>query len=75
MNLVSFTSTDAPEGHRGLAMFMDGPTTFHPVHASAPTEAEARVKLQTWWDAQLEKERAKQANLAARNEKLRKKAA
>lgn len=71
MIICTFSSTDAPPKLAAIARFLivetiasgpnvgKGRSTWHPVVIHAPTEAEARIKAQAWWDEQVAAESAK----------------
>lgn len=74
MKIYTFStgSEDLAPGLRAIARIRNG-SDWHPVIFHAATEEDARIAAQTWWDAELAKERAKAANAATRAEKMRKK--
>lgn len=51
MNLLTYTSGDAPEGHRWLARFQVG-KGFTTAFATAPTREAVIAKAQAFWDSE-----------------------
>lgn len=68
MKVFVWTSTDAdiPPGHENVARIWNGKEGWHPVILNAATSEGARQRAQDWWDAELAKERDKQAASARR---------
>ena len=73
MRIVTYASDHAPAGAKWIARIriMGAPVKgksveeWHPVIVQAETREAAFQKAQDWWDAELDKERKRQANAIA----------
>jgi hypothetical protein len=74
MRVVTYAASmadNAPEAHRCLARIQNADGSWCPVLLTAPDKPAARARAETWWAAELERERRRRDAAARRVEAMR----